>query len=210
MELNCKAEFGIVIGGLWTSFHPDRPIKPELISAYWLGLNDLALNAVQAAATRAMREATFFPKVAELRVLAGVASPQAKAALAWEAVKKHRGRLYSRGMFVFDDLATTATIANLGVERVYHAQGDELDVWLRKDFERVYLTLADTVRNPPPLLGICRPFLLFQNGGIVPLPAGIDVIETGLPWAQTTTGIEYKAAGNIEANEFTPALKGIE
>lgn len=136
-----KKAFAAVIGGLAVS--TGKEADSILLKAYWVGLEDLPIDAVQRAAMKALRESKFMPSVAELRELAGVASSQDQALKAWgvfqEAVRKHG---YHRSV-LFEDPVITATVRNLGGwMRVCDLPEDEFSKWLRKDFISTYEALS--------------------------------------------------------------------
>lgn len=62
-----------------------EPDKATL-AAYWMGLEDLPLEVLQAAAKQAIRSRRFMATPTELRQLAGELTPEERAVLAWAAV----------------------------------------------------------------------------------------------------------------------------
>jgi hypothetical protein len=65
--------FAIALGGVAVAMA--ESLTPERIDVYFADLADVPLAAVEAACAAARRTRTFFPKVAELRALAGCAPP---------------------------------------------------------------------------------------------------------------------------------------
>ncbi len=111
-----------------------------LLLGYWLGLQDLPLADVMRAAVRAMRESKFLPSVADLRGLAGDIPPEQRAVVAWDAVHQAYRRHGYYHSVDFDDPAVNAAIRNLGGWEKFAERCEEEDVvWLRKEFERVYV-----------------------------------------------------------------------
>jgi hypothetical protein len=128
------------IGALGVAYRTDT--DSDLFAVYWLALADIAIQDVEHACTRALRECKFFPSVAELRELSGIGKPADQAIVAWvafeKAVRVHGG--YKS--VCFDDPTLNATIASLGGWAYVCELGvDEFDKWLRKDFERLYSSL---------------------------------------------------------------------
>lgn len=143
MKTTEKPAFVIIITALAEAFN--RKATEPLLLGYWMGLGDLEFAAVEHAAARAMVECKFMPVPAELRQLAGGILPADRAALAWEAFIK---ALQLHGCYVsvdFDDKLINATVRNLGgwlqVDERLEQDGD---IWVRKDFERVYQAFLRT------------------------------------------------------------------
>lgn len=90
-----RARFAAVLTALAETFN--EPLSTARLEGYWLALADLPLDAVEAAVQRALREAKFFPKPAELRTLAGVGDPD--ASLVEQLLANHlRGPMGDRTM----------------------------------------------------------------------------------------------------------------
>jgi hypothetical protein len=158
-----RAQFTDVIRALAVTFN--REASEPLFMGYWLGLNDLPLAAVNRATARAMHERKFMPVPAELRELAGELTPEDRAVKAWAAVQSAmRGHDYYDTV-VFDDPLTTATVRHLWHDWMRFAEVSETDdeKWMRKEFERVYCSLARTgisQETARPLVG----YFEQQNG----------------------------------------------
>ena len=67
------SQFAVALGSVGVTL--GESLTPERIEAYFAALEDLPLEAVRAACRRANQTATYFPKPAELRALAGTAPP---------------------------------------------------------------------------------------------------------------------------------------
>lgn len=132
-----------------------RKPSDAMLNGYQLGLSDLSIEQIRHACTQALRHCRFMPSVAELRELSGQLTPQARAVIAWDALRKAiSDHGYYRSV-AFDDSLIHATVNNLGGWlRISVLSGDELDKWLRKDFERTYVaycqqdTLPATAADP--------------------------------------------------------------
>jgi len=194
MKESDHTECVLQITTIWACFPSAKPLDDALLEGYWFGLKDLDLAAIKQATVRAIRTCKFFPTVGELRILAGEETPQQRAALAWKVFMRERCRLKTRKLFEFDDPVLTATIKNLGESRAAYSTGDE-EVWLRKDFERLYAMLCDSAPRREALAGLGRNGNLWHDGGLVPLDEQVYVVETGLPWAASeVAALETNAA----------------
>ena len=167
-------------------------ITAPLRVGYWLGLRDLPIDAVQEAVAKAMTGSRFMPVPRELRDLAGVASSEQKAIMAWAAVKGAIREVGSYRSVSFDDPTTNAAVRSLGGwPRVCGTDSEELDKWTAKEFQRLYRELAplhlhqDLTRYLPGL---------FEMGGGETLkepPARVAIgIVAAQPRLRITTGKE--------------------
>jgi hypothetical protein len=112
-------------------------------SVYKLALSDVTDAELNTAAGRASRECRFMPTPAELRQLAGCATNDDRAVLAWAAVE----RSFALGPYrhvSFDDGCINATIRNLGGWPTFLARltDAEAEKWLRKEFLATYAALS--------------------------------------------------------------------
>lgn len=120
------------------------------LTAYWQFLSDLELPAFLRAVSDAGKGSKFFPRPAELRELAG-AGPKADALIAWDAV---RNAMRKCGRYVSVDFGplVNAVVRSMGgwlaLDDMETAQ---LDVWGKKEFERVYALLEP--KDPATLSG---------------------------------------------------------
>lgn len=129
--------FAIVMNALGAAFN--RPITPAVITAYEIGLENLAIEEIEAAAKLAIQTCRFMPTPAELRELAGGLKPEDMAVLAWEAAVR---AVQSYGWYrsvQFEDAAVAATIRSLGGwQRFCERCGGAEEKWLRQEFLRTY------------------------------------------------------------------------
>jgi len=134
-----------------------QQVTSVTIRAYEIGLKGIPLAAIEQAIAAAIGRCRFMPVPCELRQLAGELGPEDRAIKAWDAFTK---ALHTHGWYAsvdFDDSLINATVRNLGgwmplIDRM-EAEGDK---WTRKDFERVYASLAKTGINESdaqPLVG---------------------------------------------------------
>jgi hypothetical protein len=148
-----RPKFVECMAGLACAF--GREITQAGWAGLWMGLCDLELADVQRAVLVAIRTSKFWPAVAELRELAGVLPPQARAAIAWDSFAAAVLEFGGYRSVAFDDAALTATVRSLGGwQRLCAMNADEFDRWLRKDFERLYqIHAACAPQSNPILLG---------------------------------------------------------
>jgi len=136
-----KQQLAFLIGLLGETFR--QKVTATTITAYNMALGDVPIEALETAVRRAMVECTFFPSARELRDMAGVMSLDARTLRAWEVFER---AVVQHGYYAsvnFDDPVLNATVRNLGGWIYVSEMGaEELDKWLRKDFERVYKTFC--------------------------------------------------------------------
>lgn len=149
-----------LIAALALAFGKESPTA--MLLGYAMGLDDISTPDLKRAVQRAMKECKFMPVPMELRELAGIASGSHRAALAFDifanAVSNHGGY----ASVTFDDPLINATVRNLGGwERCCNVGAEEdiskFDVWLRKEFERVYAGMCRSGVNASqcaPLIGM--------------------------------------------------------
>lgn len=136
----------------------NRQIDEALYTGYQLGLDDLAIEEIERAARRAIRECKFMPTVVELRELSGDMSPRVRAVKAWghlvRAIATHGGY----NSVTFDDLVINATVRNLGGwQYLCGMNPDEFDRFMPKRFQDTYALLCQggiSHEAAAPLLGI--------------------------------------------------------
>lgn len=85
-----------------------------MFAAYQMGLGDLPVESVEAAAQRAIRTCKFMPTVAELRELAGEPSVKDRALLAYDAAVAAASKYGAYRSPDFDDPTINATIRHIG------------------------------------------------------------------------------------------------
>jgi hypothetical protein len=138
-----KYEYGVSIGALFETFGQEA--TEDLIRAYWIGLNDMSLEMVQFAVMRAIRECDRLPRPVELRRLAGEATDEQAATIAWDDVL----RAIPCGPYKhvdFGNRTINAVVRNLGgwpnfVGRFTDAESEK---WLRQEFIRAYRNLSSS------------------------------------------------------------------
>lgn len=129
------------------------PLTVPATRAYAMGLEELTDEQLQLAARRAIKECKFMPTAAELLAFAGrkprnVAS---EAAEAWGDVRKAIDQHDHSHAVDFGSLVN-AVVRNVGGwQRLCGLGLTDLDVWARKEFERVYAMLAE--KDPATLQG---------------------------------------------------------
>ena len=155
MEKHDLPRFVEFIQALAAAFN--READEALLLGYELGLRDVPIDAVEIGVQRALSDSQFMPTPRELRDLSGVLSLQGRAVIAWAAIEKAASQPYQS--IYFDDAVTMAAIDNLGGWDRFTAEGmtrEQFDVWLRKEFERVYVELGRSgrVRAPHHFAGL--------------------------------------------------------
>lgn len=156
MNAAARKRLAVVVGTLGEAF--GRQVTEVTIRAYETGLDDLPIEAVEAAAKQAMTGRLFMPVPAELRAMCGELSPAQRAIKAWAAVMRARQTHGYYDSVQFDDPVTTATVRNLwhtwiGFDDACEQQEEH---WLRREFERVYVALfagGVSKADAAPLLG---------------------------------------------------------
>ena len=153
-----RRRFGTAIAAMAATFRQEA--TRALVKGYELGLEDLPIASIEQAVARALRQCKFMPSAAELRELAGEMLPAHRAVLAWGVVVKTLAKYDHWDSVDFDDPVINATIRNLGGERGWEdlpaKLEDEGTKWVRKDFERVYIALAQSgisLEATRPLIG---------------------------------------------------------
>ncbi len=143
MDEKDKTEFATTINALTAQYRVEP--NTAMLLGYWMGLSDLTLDAVNRAATEALRTSEFMPTVAKIRELAGVLNPTDRAVIAWRALSKAMVKHGYYDSIQFDDPVLNATIRNLGgwIEWAERSEREE-EKWLRKDFDRIYISLCRT------------------------------------------------------------------
>jgi len=162
-----------------------RGVTDVTVRAYATALEDIRLADVLRACKRAMVESKWFPKAFELRELAGVLSPEDRAMRAWDAFAVANAKFGFYDTVNFDDPTINATVRSLGGWRYVSTIEDrkEFEVFLRKDFERIYVSHyrnGISAAQAAPLIGE------FDNhngthGHALHVANGAKQIVTGLP-----------------------------
>lgn len=150
--------FSQAIAALALSF--DREASDAFFEAYWLGLSDLTIEAVQKAVALAIRQCEFMPKPVDLRRLAGEQTSEQRAIAAWADVM----RAVPLGAYKhidFADKLINATIRNLGgwPTLVGRLVDEEAEKWTRLDFLKTYSAMSASGVNGEaclPLVGLAE------------------------------------------------------
>jgi hypothetical protein len=141
MQKTDNEKFVVLIEALAANFGVEATESRQL--GFWMGLNDLDIDAVEKAVVRAVSECDRMPTVKTLRELRGETTTAQRAIIAWAAVQKAARSIGSYRSVNFDDPVANATIRNLGGwERLCSLDSEEFEKWARKDFERVYCSMA--------------------------------------------------------------------
>lgn len=123
-----------------------REHTEALVYGYWLGLSDLPLDVVQAAAADAIRSPSdFMPTPGKLRRLSGEQSPEEMALDAWQDLREGI-RVGPYGNLQFRDPVITATLRLLWrnlFEACIAFEDPEQEKWLKKDFMAAYSTVCN-------------------------------------------------------------------
>jgi hypothetical protein len=169
-----KGPFSIAMAALLETFG-QQATKPTLYG-YWLGLNDLPLESVQAAVATAIRSADRLPRPVELRRFAGEQTGEQRAIAAWSDVMA-AVPLGPYKHIDFGDKLVNASIRSLGgwpsfLQRFGDAESEK---WVRLDFLKTYTALLAggvTGEACEPLPGIS---VAEATGGVVgdPVPRRI-------------------------------------
>ncbi len=116
------------------------------VRAFWMGLDDIPIEKIELAVRLAMKGCKFMPTVRELRELAGEMSPEQRAIRAFDAFAGAVQSLGCYGSPDFDDRVINATVNNMGgwLRICERADEPDFDVWGRKEFERIYVSLCRT------------------------------------------------------------------
>lgn len=153
-----RYECAIAVGALCETFGQEA--TDALLNGYWMGLCDLSIELVQFAVARAIRECDKLPRPVELRRLAGEASDEQAATIAWDDVQ----RALPCGPYKhidFGNRTINAVIRNLGgwpnfVGRFTDAEAEK---WVRQEFIRAYRNLSQSGLSDEacaPLAGLAQ------------------------------------------------------
>lgn len=122
----------------------NREITGPLMDGYWLVLEGLSEIELSKAFGRALAESRFMPVPVELLTFAGRApsTPEADAVEAWSVVRACIDSIDYTGSADFGPLVNAVLWNMGGWQRLCDLKVSELEVWAKKDFERVYLELS--------------------------------------------------------------------
>lgn len=178
---------------------------PETMEAYFVALQDLPVESLQAGVVRWLRESPdrWLPSPGKLRELAGaVIAPGIRADSAWSVVVKAISQHGAYRSVEFSDPVVNAVIASMG-GWVWLCEQKTADLkWIRKDFEKQYAALAQTgiaADQASPLAGISDADNA-RDGHATARPVRI---ECGLPAHRP--GIVHQPAGGRPAAAAMPA-----
>lgn len=132
-----RERFVAVINAVAASFGSEP--TEALLEGYWLGLEDLPMERVEAAAKRAIRSQSRMPRPAELRELSGEAPIAVLAVQAWSKLREAAGRYGAYSSVDFGPVMN-ATIRAMGGWNRFCTE--ELNDFVRKDFEKTYGAFA--------------------------------------------------------------------
>lgn len=137
MNVSDKARFSAAVAGMFETL--GREATTPQLRGYWMALGDLPIEAVERACLKAIRQCRFAPVPAELRQLAGEASPSDAAARAWDSVNAAIDQVGTYRGVSFSDPIINATVRHLGGWKSFGDRSvEEFEKWLRKDFLSVY------------------------------------------------------------------------
>lgn len=185
-----------------------QSVTEATLLAYWMALNDLPLKGVETAVEKSLRECKFMPTAAELRSMSGELSIAQRAATAFEVVARATQSIGGYKSVNFSDPICNAAIRNLGGwQRLCEVESvEEFEKWIRKDFERVYMLIAQQDRVAPercsPLLG----YFDTQNSGNGFGVRPPELIEVGLPSAPNWPKLEAPKEEKRPSLRLLPGL----
>ncbi len=176
-----RREFTELMQALAASFNRESSVA--FLTGYWIGLNDISIQALKTAAAAALQSSKFMPSPAELRELAGVIRAEDRALLAFgyldKAVRLH-GYYHSVD---FDDPIMNATINALGGwEKVCDTPDSEFDSFFRKRFIEHYAAYARhgvTAEQAAPCIGYydrTNGFNGYQSNHLHRIATGLPVV----------------------------------
>lgn len=135
----------------------NRTTSKTTVNAYRMGLEGLTAEQVTSAAKRALRTCKFMPSPAEMRELSGELPPADRSVIAWTCIMRSRSKYGYYHSVNFDDPAINAAIRSMGGwERLATRFEEESEPFLKREFDRAYLTYAKrgvTVGEGAPLIG---------------------------------------------------------
>ena len=169
----------------------DKEIDEATLESYWMALEDMPIEDIERACKHAIQNLEFFPRPAHLRRSQAPMDPTSRAIVAWQSVVRTIATVGQYASVDFDDKLTNATIRNLGGWYWLCQQPEkEVKVWIRKNFEKIYASLAssgvtgDSVRHLPGL---------HERDNLDVTPE-VTKVFTGLP------GADIKLLGNGNGN----------
>jgi len=186
-----------------------------LLEAYVAGLSDLPPGDVERAAQAAIIGSKWFPKVFELRQMAGASaslvSIEERASIAWQAVRRAI-RVYGAYKSVqFDDPFATATVRALGgwVDLCETPSGEKLDVWKKKEFDSQYALIEarEIDAEEASVLAGCLAVNRYTFGDqVVRIPVGLPEPDKKLIRGVIRIGAPYVAISGPEVESLVTSL----
>jgi len=174
-----------------------RDLPAPALEGYWIALQVLTEEELATATKRALAECKFMPAPSELLALAGRGrNLTADVAQAWEAVRTAIDRHDYTASVDFGPLVN-AVVRNLGGwDRLCRLDLEALNVWARKEFERIYEAFAGkeaSALNGAPHMGAFKSApIQIAIGGKLPLKQ----IEAATPMRSVLRVLaEEKSAG---------------
>lgn len=174
MDNSAKEAFAKAIGAMLETF--GQQATTPILHGYWLGLNDLTLEAVEQAVGKAIQQSDRVPKPVDLRRLAGEQTHEQRAIGAWADVL----RALPEGSWKhidFQDKLINATIRNLGGWPSFLAKfdGGKDQEFARVNFLKTYQAMVAGGVNGEacaPLPGLAEKT---SRGGIVQTPVPVRI-----------------------------------
>lgn len=162
-----REKFGTALAVIAAAFN--REMIDAGIEGYWIALQCLTDEELAVATKRSLAECKFMPAPAELLTLAGRGhSIDADAAEAWEAVRRAVDEHDYTASVDFGPLVN-AVVRNLGGwDRLCRLDLEALNVWARKEFERIYAAFSP--KDPASLNG--EPHVGAFKGRPIPIRIG--------------------------------------
>lgn len=166
-----------------------KPISEATLRAWFLVLGHLTPEQLQNGIVRTLRTHEFsgLPAIGLVLRNSGAVETELavsdRAAVAWSCIRAAMSRHGAYATVSFDDPIVTATIRGLGgwVNLCATESGDRFDVWLRKDFERLYGALCQIgveASATEPLAGLID-IANVATGHDQRAP--VETVATGLP-----------------------------
>ncbi|MEL6544368.1 MAG: DUF6475 domain-containing protein [Myxococcota bacterium] len=142
MQPQDRASFMQDLEGLCAAF--GREADKATLHGYFMGLEDMPIDAFRAACRRAVRECKFMPKPAELRQLGGELNGSSRALSAWQELERALSSVGSYQSVDFEDPAINAAVRGLG-GWVYLCQREteELNRFIQPRFMKAYESYFD-------------------------------------------------------------------
>jgi hypothetical protein len=173
-----RQEFALRITALGAARRAE--LTEAVFEALWLGLEDLSLEELSRAVESAIRQGgRWLPSAEELRQLAGQQPLDAKAIRAWNIMRQAIQRHGPYRTVDFDEPAINATVRTLGGwVRLCSTDTEEMDRYIRREFERIYRELSRTGVTDEEAAPV--PGIFASHERVVPADAAPRRVITGL------------------------------